>query len=84
MKELTNPMPGRRALLKRWLGIVESKGFKESSSFHRTVNAGSLRALHVRAIRETERRPVGVSRMNSSRSLVVSGSLRMDSIVVCR
>lgn len=52
----------------------------ESSSFHRTFNAGSERALHVRESLETDRRPPGVSRMYSSKNFVTSGSLKTANI----
>lgn len=73
---LTKPMPGLRARLKRLFGISDRRGIRESSSFHRTVKAGSDIALHVRDNLETERRPLGVSRIYSKTNLDTSGSLR--------
>ena len=79
----TRPRPGLRARLRRVLGNRPRSGVRLSRSRQSTFNAGSWNALQVRARRDTERRPPGVSRMASSSFWVASASRRMAGYIFC-
>jgi hypothetical protein len=60
-EEPTRPKPGRFARLRRCPGNRPINGTSESSSFQRASAAGSKKALHVRASRDTTFFPPGRS-----------------------
>ena len=77
----TKPSPGLRALFMMLLGNNPMSGRRDSSSLHSTFSTGSRIALHVRANRDNERRPLGDSTMVSRSFLLASGSRNRTGIM---